>query len=326
MTKEKLTPSEVALRQQKMWAVVCGLSKLPNLHQPLFGKKGETEAGEYHERLDYIQEIVTEGYAEPGYTDPQVGIVTGNWNDEEPCILSEFVDPDHEDTEPGEIITPGRALELLGCELEWSDEWDSCHDCMKLVRSQPNSYGWKRAAWVSDDCEVFCHECVKADPSDYIESLVGVDNNGITIEDIDLEKYGFVKLQDNLENGWYGGQKADPKVVGKALRKQGIDRYVFVIDSVGQFDLSFSVWVDKEQLAATELDPEKGLSSSDTDAEEDPAHVMQTYLCDTFRAMAEVKPGDGPVIVRPDPEDPHKAKARRVSLEDFIAGKALDDE
>jgi len=319
----KLSVEEIARGRKLVFMVCTGQVRIPNPSQPLlFGGNDDDEYhDEYHDTLDYIQDICTEGYAEPGYRDNEIAVVTGNWNNEVERIPAEMVDPNHEDTEPGDSLTPGKALELLGCELEWSDEWTTCCDCQKLVRTQADSYGWKRAYWDHENGSV-CLECVKKDPTDYIESLVGSDTSAITIDGINLEKYGFVCLDDSLQNGLYGGQSADPKVIGKNLRKKGIDRYIFVIDGVGQFDISFSVWADKKQLRKKKV---KSLLPSETNADRDPARVMQEYLQDSGRAISQVPPGDGPVIVQPDPEDPSKAKAKRVSPEDFIAGKALQD-
>ena len=126
-----------------------------------------------------------------------------------------------------------------------------------------------------------------------------------------------VKLDQDFEHGLYGGQSADPKKIGEALRKRGIERYVFNLDSVGQFDQDFSVWVHE-----SEKDKMPGsLDYSETDGV-DPAEVMKEGLKNASLAMARVPPGPGPVVatLRAD----GSAAARRVSPQDFIEGKALD--
>jgi ferredoxin len=57
-----------------------------------------------------------------------------------------------------------KALESLGYEIEWSDEWAECSTCHGAVRTSPNGWGWKRSYYTSDDSEIYCHECVKEDP------------------------------------------------------------------------------------------------------------------------------------------------------------------
>jgi hypothetical protein len=61
-------------------------------------------------------------YAEPGYTQPAKGILFANWNH-----LPKGIDT---------------VLERYGYAVEWSDEWATCDDCGKAVRTQPDSYSW----------------------------------------------------------------------------------------------------------------------------------------------------------------------------------------
>lgn len=201
------------------------------------------------EDLDFVQDVCTDGYAEPGYRDPEVAVVTGNWNhDKEKTVPAHTIDPD---ADPDEFWTVSEALEKLGCELEWSDEWTICYQCHRLVRTQPDSYSWKRSYWQEPDaCDITCHECILKDPSDYVESMVGKDDRCITINGIDLEELGFTLFQGGLENGWHYGQDDDPKTIGQHLRDLGVTRYLFVLDEAGQFDLRFSAWVDESQLLA----------------------------------------------------------------------------
>lgn len=102
--------------------------------------KSQIEAVEYHH-----------AYAEPGYTDPECGIIaTGNWNsvdeDDMPERLSEL-------------------LERLGVSCEWSDEWSSCGGCGKLVRTEPDCYDWEPSYHISDS-DIYCRECRAPDTSD----------------------------------------------------------------------------------------------------------------------------------------------------------------
>lgn len=76
-------------------------------------------------------------YAEPGYSTMPAGIVTGNYND-----CPHFA----------------AALEALGVECEWEDEWCSCSDCGGLVRTEPDCMSWE-PAYVVGDGELLCTEC-----------------------------------------------------------------------------------------------------------------------------------------------------------------------
>jgi len=90
------------------------------------------------ENLGYAKE-----YAEPGYTDPERGILFANWN-----YFPRGVDS---------------ILEQYGFEIEWSDEWHRCDDCGKAVRHQPDSWSWQPYYQLLNECEVVCGDCLKAD-------------------------------------------------------------------------------------------------------------------------------------------------------------------
>jgi len=111
---------------------------------------------------NYLQDIELHynGYAEPGYTDPDCGLIaTGNWNE-----ITEYKDGQRS------VISDlperlGRLFEKMGIETEWSDEWASCSDCGKLVRTQHDSYSWK-PSYTLGEGELLCHECKTDEPDD----------------------------------------------------------------------------------------------------------------------------------------------------------------
>lgn len=206
------------------------------------------------------------GYSEPGYDSDKV-IATGNWND---------VRKWNADTRQFDVIddTPskvGEQLEKLGCELEWGDEWANCSNCGKLVRTSGNSYGWTPSYAILQS-DYVCKHCIEHDKamlSDYLENL----ENDPALADtfnLDLTKHGYKCLFDDLESGWYGGQNSDPKVIAKSLRDKQVFRFIFQIDSVGQFDCDFSVFVHEDEF-------EKVTGPIKTDGV-DPADVLKHAL------------------------------------------------
>ncbi len=178
--------------------------------------------------------VLYPGYAEPGY-DGEVAL--GDWN---PLSHGKVIPKEH-------LTMPrvGAILEKLGVELEWEDEWTACGECGKLVRTSPDSYGWTRSYWESEEGAV-CQDCVLEDPAGYLEYLESNRNTANTL-DLDLESQGYRQVPESYENGLYGGQSDDPSLIAESLEKLGIGRYIFEIDGVGQFDLSFSVWVHKTE-------------------------------------------------------------------------------
>jgi hypothetical protein len=96
-----------------------------------------------------------QGYAEPGYSDSETGLVVlSNWN------------------ERGRSDNPSKAdktmprlsalLEYFGAAIEWSDEWYTC-SCGKCVRTTADSHDWTPSYWMYEG-EIECCECVENDP------------------------------------------------------------------------------------------------------------------------------------------------------------------
>ena len=204
-------------------------------------------------------------------------------------------------------------------ELEWSDEWETCSQCNKLVRSQPDSYSWTRQYWDTEDGEIVCVECVQEHPEDYLESLEGSTSKCITIDGIDPTEHGYKLLEEGFQNGLYGGQSADPKKIGKSLQKQGVERFIFKMDSVGQFDCEFSVYVHEDDYEKLDKDDYEESEK----AGPDPAQQMQEYLRDASAKMGQLPNAPGVKFSQPDPKDPTKAVVRTISPQDFIDGKAF---
>ena len=169
-------------------------------------------------------------YVEPGYTTPDNGIATGDWNK---------VD---EDTTLPEL---SESLEALGVGIEWLDEWTTCHDCNGLVRVVGNSYHWKPSYHIFRCGTLRCHKCIKQDVEAYLTDLEGSYTQPVTFP-VDLHSHGYRKLND-YENGFYEGQDASPQRIADALKRQDIKRFVLSLDKNSQFETHFSVWVREEE-------------------------------------------------------------------------------
>jgi len=260
------------------------------------------------------------GYAEPGYTDPASGwIALGNWNNIGLAYDNEKRKFTCDDRAPSLLA---RALEKLGVELEWEDEWTECMDCGKLVRTSPDSYSWQRSYAVVDECDLLCHKCIVADPSDYLAEMEGNSGHAITF-DLDLEGHDYVRVERDYETGLHHSQDNDPHKVASVLREAGIERFIFVLDSTGQFDFDWSVWIHKSE--ENKLGPvEKRLDpyNRDTRMKKSPAQSMQEALRDAEvkEAAIERKPGD--ILVTKCKGD-GTAEVRSITPQEFVDGKAL---
>lgn len=164
-------------------------------------------------------------YAEPGYTKD---------HEEAPILLANWNRVEEKDPEMNEAIE-------AEFNIEWEDEWTTCGDCGKLVRTSGDSYSWKPYYAILNDCEVFCGDCIKKNPSEYLESLINNPSKA-DIFDLDLEKEGFTKLDARFENGFYGSND-NPKIILENLQKEfpGND-FIFGNLEPEQFRTNFSIY------------------------------------------------------------------------------------
>ncbi len=101
------------------------------------------------------------GYAEPGYSDPLGFILFDNWNnygdDRFPAWM---IDPNGVEFEPEEMLDVEQVLDALGCAVEWSDEWATCSDCGRAVRTSPDCHHWTPFYTIPEHSgELVCHDC-----------------------------------------------------------------------------------------------------------------------------------------------------------------------
>ena len=159
-------------------------------------------------------------YAERGYSDSAKGVLFANWN-----YFS------HKATD---------LLERAGYSIEWEDEWTTCAGCGKALRTNGDSYGWQPSYFNAvDSCEFYCLEC--ADIESVLESYEDKPTRAFN-DHIDPSKYGYHKLEGDFESGLHPGQNDNPSEIYSRLRASGHSRLLFSVDSVGQFDIRFSVW------------------------------------------------------------------------------------
>lgn len=260
----------------------------------------------------YIQSA--EGYAEPGYgEDGEKGILFANWNSESRWNR-ETQKSEHINNTMPELLT---LAEHLGYECEWEGEWQIC-ECNNAFRISPDSHYWTQyGAIVNGEC--ICGDCIVDDPEDYLEELYGDCNKAITFP-IDLESHGFVDLnevskENSFESGLYGGQDASPDKIGKALESNGITDFIFKIDSVGQFDARFSVWVKQEDLQAAK---QAVFENDSYHADMDPATAMRQGLQAASKAMADLPNTAGVKYAKVNSDG--TADVRVVPPQEFIEG------
>lgn len=134
-------------------------------------------------------------------------------------------------------------------EIDFDDEYSTC-ECGKVVLIQPQFYGWTPNYMVGDGY-LLCRECAESEPDTVIEEHV---NSTCAIRNWMLpiiEEAGFVCFEsedscNRYETGFHPGQNDGPQKVEAWLLDNLPDHdYIFAVDSVGQFDVQWSVHVRK---------------------------------------------------------------------------------
>ena len=139
-----------------------------------------------------------------------------------------------------------KALERIGVECEWYDEYDQCHDCQKLIRVRSDSYHWQPQYLSCDDGRV-CLDCIDTSNDDVLDEFGFIDNFDKCIPDVlgnHLEEWGWAPYNGVYENGWHPGQTDDPHVIFDKIKEQNPHMsIVFRLDEVSQFYIRFTAWV-----------------------------------------------------------------------------------
>ncbi len=166
-------------------------------------------------------------YGEPGYQDPEAGILFANWN-KVSKRLREY-------------------LEETGYELEWSDEWIVDYEWDKAYRTSPDSYQWQCQIHVTDDGEMLTPD---DSYSSWIEEFQVTYHEGVGGEvkalpgHICPEDHGWIKFNSEAyESGWHSGQTDDPQEIASVLFERRIaDAVLFQLNEVSQFYVKFDVF------------------------------------------------------------------------------------
>jgi len=166
------------------------------------------------------------GYGEPGYSDPESGIIFADWN-RVPRHIQE-------------------GLERRGFALEWCGEWLIDYEGgSKAYRSSPTHCGWTPSYILNDwtNGEIIPHSAILGDASlreEYIDDYLVNNPSAAAFAALDLEAEGFVKFNGTFESGFHPGQTDDPVKITEQIRMLSPDaEIVFQIADIGQFDISF---------------------------------------------------------------------------------------
>ena len=223
--------------------------------------------------IDYVdrhnlQVQLYSGCAEPGYDD--IPVLAADWNGPSISGNSDYT---HKNGKQ-ELTNRGREryrLYKLGgfinnffgsdVSTEWDDEWTSCGECGKAIRTNPDSYSWE-PNFVQSDWGFVCADCASEDDlADYTNTTdraIPSWMRGIA------DKAGFICALDDpyfsasckrFQTGFHPGQNDTPQEALKELFdlceskdffKSKYD-YLFAITGKGQFDLSWTVLIRERE-------------------------------------------------------------------------------
>ena len=125
-------------------------------------------------------------------------------------------------------------------ELEWSDEWLQC-ECGKIFRTSPDCYSWTIYGAIYDG-DYECGDCIKANPSHYVEWLLNNPSCGDTIG-LDYVALGFEQYNGWYESGWYGREDKPHEILKKVQAEYPTKEFIFGDLSPEQFRLSFKLYM-----------------------------------------------------------------------------------
>lgn len=192
---------------------------------------------------------IASDYVEPSHklTSADGIVVFGNWNDKRTLVDGEWITSSKGDSLPSRLCD---ALENIGADIEWCDEWTTCTECYKALRTQPDSYGWTMYGAFWSDGYV-CVDCLKENLADFIEGEGYINDSSKCLMpefEPELEALGFVQWEADdphtYETGWHPGQNDNPKEVLEAIKASNDElEVVFLLNSVGQFDMRWSAYV-----------------------------------------------------------------------------------
>lgn len=162
-------------------------------------------------------------YGEPGYTDPESGIVFTNWNNI-----------------GGRI---GEYLEAAGFELEWAGEWTIDYNNDKAYRTSADSYKWQPTAiYAPDSCELLTPDSDLSEVIEALQSEYASDDCHLLpawITEENLSDLGFIKQGSERESGWHPWQTANPK---ETLKELLADKGVMAVVFTGRNSQFYTTW------------------------------------------------------------------------------------
>lgn len=139
-------------------------------------------------------------------------------------------------------------IELItGDNYGFEDEFLVCQNCSKAYRRDMNGMGYNEF-WLGDGI-CLCAECVRKDPSEYIDHLINnPESANIILSDGELSSFGFTKMnEEHYANGLYHSYDNPRKIYDKIRETNQSSQILFSIyQNHNPFEVEFDVWMKGE--------------------------------------------------------------------------------
>ena len=193
-------------------------------------------------------------YIETGGQDPFSDLRLGNRRMPDGSV-QKSADLYDREVRPPYLVPEGLVKLEDFCDYGFSDEYSTCCECKRVIRTSPDCYAWTPDYWEPDEETKVCGDCVEGDPDDYLEDRVekALEGRVVSCNLIDPGEYGFGLVARGLEHGLHEHQSDDPRKIARWAKESAL-QVVFVVSS-SQFSQSFDVWVRHEDSSC--LDDEK---------------------------------------------------------------------
>lgn len=149
------------------------------------------------------------------------------------------------------------AYQSIGCcTIGFDDEYTRC-DCGNIIKTTPNCWNWS-PDYIQTEYEIICRDCIENDIDILIDEYSNDYKKAIPDWSIELIKEQGFQCLDNkdteacqiFENGFHPGQDDNPETIINDLEKEGYTEkydFLFAINSTGQFDCQFSLWIREKE-------------------------------------------------------------------------------
>jgi hypothetical protein len=145
-----------------------------------------------------------------------------------------------------EIVQPVEEIleEIVG-EWGFSDEYGTCDNCHKALRTSPDSYGWT-PDYVEISDGRYCLECTDVDEvlEEYCRKRKGIPYQ---IEKKAMSEGTIILMGKTWDNGLHSGMNDDPKKIAKALKAMGLTEWWWHLEP-SQFYVEFKILLRQDAI------------------------------------------------------------------------------